>query len=102
MHALTRYSFAATQDNLPASADQVTFMSLSYTNVTDAGLQELVGLTNIQALHLQDTRVTDEGLKHLAPLTKLTFLSLSGTKVSDEGVKEFKRQRPNCEVRLTP
>ena len=34
--------------------------------VTDAGLKELAGLTQLQSLNLHNTKVTDAGLKELA------------------------------------
>jgi hypothetical protein len=41
-------------------------LGLNSTKVTDAGLKELVRLTNLQALNLQETPVSDAGLKELA------------------------------------
>ena len=44
-------------------------MNLSGTKVTDAGLEHLKGLTQLQELDLTDTKVTGEGLEHLKELT---------------------------------
>ena len=62
---------------------------LHNTQVTDAGLKELAGLTQLQTLYLTGTKVTDAGLKELAGLTRLQWLNLQGTKVTDEGLKEL-------------
>ena len=52
-------------------------VNLSHTQVTDASLEYLKGLTNLQALHLSVTRVTDAGLEYLRTLTKLKYLSVT-------------------------
>src|SRR5262245_8347776 len=64
---------------------------LSRTKVTDAGLEELAGLTTLRALGLADTEVTDVGLRQLVGLQHLQVLDLSFTWVTDEGVKELKK-----------
>ena len=40
-------------------------LDLSRTQVTDAGLKHLAGLTNLQSLHLHNTQVTDAGVAKL-------------------------------------
>ena len=97
-------------------------LSLSWTNVTDAGLVQLKGLTNLRELDLSFTRVTDAGLVHLKGLTKLKTLflggknitdaglvhlkemtnlqklTLRGTKITDAGVAELQKALPNCKI----
>ena len=64
-------------------------LDLGYTQVTDVGLKELAGLKNLEFLGLDETQVTDEGLKELAALTDLNALTLAFTQVTDAGVKEL-------------
>ena len=64
-------------------------LSLMRTRVTDAGLEHLKGLTKLQRLSLMRTRVTDTGLEHLKGLTKLQSLSLRGTQITDAGLKHL-------------
>ena len=45
--------------------------------MTDAGLEHLKGLTQVQSLNLSQTEVTDAGLKHLKGLTQLQSLNLA-------------------------
>jgi Leucine rich repeat len=73
--------------------------------VTDAGLAELHGLTNLFLLDIGDTeftctdrtkrpgaaRVTDAGLAYLDGLSILSFVNLSGTRVTDAGLVHLKR-----------
>ncbi len=66
--------------------DQVKWVDLARTQVTDAGLAHLKGMKNLTRLHLENTKVTDAGLAHLSTLTNLEYLNLYGTGVSDAGI----------------
>jgi hypothetical protein len=70
--------------------DDVDFVYLSGTQVTDAVLVHLKDLTKLQSLHLSDTRVTDAGLVHLKDLTNFQSLGLFGTQVTDAGLVHLK------------
>ena len=59
------------------------------TNVTDSGLEHLKGLTNLIHLNLTNTDVTDAGLEHLTRLTNLEYLILDATKVTDAGLEHL-------------
>jgi hypothetical protein len=70
---------------------QLQHLSLDGTQVTDAGLEHLKGLTQLQGLLLDHTQVTDAGLKHLKGMTQLQWLSLIGnTQVTDAGLEHLK------------
>ena len=73
----------------PRSQAEVTFLDLRQSKVTDAGLQELAPLKNLQSLHLQYRNVTDLGLRELTSFTKLTNLNVGNTKISDAGLKHI-------------
>lgn len=64
-------------------------LNLSYSNVTDAGLQYIEGLGGLRALDLAGTRTTDSGLKHLKGLTQLQWLCLRNTHVTDVGMTDL-------------
>ena len=68
----------------------VVEVQLNDTQVTDAGLKHLKGLTQLQALLLNHTQVTDAGLEHLKRLTQLQGLSLNSTHVTDAGLENLK------------
>jgi Leucine-rich repeat (LRR) protein len=68
----------------------LTYLDLSHTRVSDAGLVHLKGLTNLTRLDLAGMRVSDAGLVHLKGLTNLTYLDLSHTRVSDAGLVHLK------------
>ena len=67
--------------------------------MTDAGLKELAGLTQLQALLLSGkTQVTDAGLKELAGLTRLQTLDLTDTQVTGAGLKKLQQALPKCNI----
>ena len=67
-------------------SEQITWLDLGKTSVSDAGLESVGRLTNLKKLHLEKTTVTDDGLAHLTDLTQLEYLNLYGTGVSDSGL----------------
>lgn len=71
---------------LTPAADQILWMDLARTQVTDKGLVSLVPMKNLTRLHLENTKVTDAGLAHLAGLTNLEYINLYGTQVTDAGL----------------
>ena len=74
-------------------------VDLSRTNVTDAGLVHLKGLTNLELLYLGNNKKnTDAGLEHLKGLASLQRLFLEDTKVTDEGVKKLQTALPKCRI----
>jgi Leucine-rich repeat (LRR) protein len=64
--------------------------------VTDVGLEHVKGLAQLQCLSLLGTQVTDSGLERLTGFGQLTHLSLSGTRVTDAGL-EFLKGLPQLE-----
>ena len=63
---------------------------LDRTQVTDAGLEHLKGLTNLQTLSLRNCRITGAGLEHLKGLTNLQSLNLRDTRITDAGLVHLK------------
>jgi YHS domain-containing protein len=71
-------------------AQQVAWLNLAKTKVTDEGLAQIAAFPNLTRLHLENTGITDAGLKHLASLKNLEYLNLYGTKVTDAGLAQLK------------
>jgi len=71
---------------------------LSDTQITDAGLEHLKGLTSLQWLDLRYTQITDTGLEHLKGLTSLQWLELNSTRVTDTGIKKLQEALPKCRI----
>ena len=74
------------------------YFYLNDTQVTDEGLAHLTGLTNLKQLNLSQNQVTDEGLETLKGLTNLWWLHLHYTQVTDEGLEQLKEALPNCRI----
>ena len=78
---------------------QLKNFELRDSQVTDAGLVHLKGLTKLRELYLDETKVTDAGLEHLAGLTNLQKgLNLTLTQITDAGVAELQKALPNCDI----
>ncbi len=65
-------------------------LNLSGTQVSDAGLEILKELPNLGVLDLSKTQVSDVGIEHLEGVTNLRILYLSNTQVSDKGLESLK------------
>lgn len=92
----------ASTDLAPLSAlqaEDVQYLQLSGTRVTNAGLSHLRGLTGLRVLWLYDTRISDAGLVHLQGLTGLRVLNLRSTLVSSGGIDALQAALPQCEIR---
>jgi hypothetical protein len=69
---------------------QLERLVLARSAVTDLGMAHLAGLTKLQGLYLGGTPVSDAGLAHVKGLTRLRGLGLDETRVSDAGLANLK------------
>ena len=76
----------AALDSLKGVAEQLVWLNLANTGVTDAGLKVLAGFKNLRRLHLEKTGVGDEGLASVKGLAEIQYLNLYGSKVTDKGL----------------
>lgn len=65
-------------------------LNLYGTKVTDAGLKTVGELKGLQTLYLNDTAVTDAGLQSLQGLTRLGELGLNRTRITDAGLASLR------------
>ena len=70
---------------------QLQSLNLTQTQIGDAGLKRLQGLTQLQSLELRETNLSDAGLEYLQALPELQSLNLWGTNVSDAGLERIRR-----------
>jgi hypothetical protein len=68
---------------------------------TDALLEQLVNVADIEKVTLQLTDATDDGMKSLAALKKLKSLSLHGSRVGDRGFSYIKTMSSLEHLELT-
>ncbi len=76
----------AALESLKGVGEQLVWLNLANTAVTDAGLKVLAGFKNLRRLHLEKTGVGDEGLASVKGLAEIQYLNLYGTKVTDKGL----------------
>ena len=76
----------AALESLKGVSEQLVWLNLANTSVTDAGLKVLAGFKNLRRLHLEKTGVGDEGLASVKGLGELQYINLYGTKVTDKGL----------------
>lgn len=74
---------------ITALPDQIAWLKLGGTKITDAGLKEISKLKNLNKLHLEHTSVTDAGLANLKNLPYLEYINLVDTKVTDAGLNNI-------------
>ena len=68
-------------------AQQITWLKLGGTAITDAALPQIAKFPNLSKLHLEHTAITDKGLAALKPLPYLGYINIVNTKVGDAGLK---------------
>lgn len=71
--------------------DQLVWLNLSYTAITDAQLDGISGLSNLRVLYLNYTGISDAGLEKISGLTELRLLSLVGTGISDSSIRTLEK-----------
>lgn len=77
---------------------QLQDLGVDKLNITDAGLQQLKQHPTLKVLYLRNTKITDAGLEHLKGLSNLEALHLEGTMVTDAGVKSLQAALPKCQI----
>ena len=77
---------------------KLSFLSMSVSRITDAGLEQVGQLANLRELDVHETQVTDNGLTHLTGLSKLEAVHVQGTRVTNAGVEELKKALPKLRV----
>jgi len=78
--------------------DDLVSHLVGLTKITDAGLDHLKALTNLEGLDLTATRVTDAGMVQLAKFANLRRLFLRGTHVTAVGIAEIRQALPMDEL----
>jgi uncharacterized membrane protein len=81
-----------------AKMPHLTRLSLQKTAIGDDGLRRLSGLVNLEYLNLYGTSVGDAGLEHLEGLHRLKALYLWQTRVTDVGAAQLKEARPDMDI----
>ena len=70
--------------------ENLTRLSLPFTELTDANLAGVEKLENLDSLELQYTPLTDASIPRLAKLSGLSKLDITGTDITPEGVERLR------------
>jgi hypothetical protein len=71
---------------------------LRSSQITDAVVPSLVGLSRLEELTLSGAGITDNGLARLTVLKNLRFLDLSETRITDASLALFEMEFPNLDT----
>ena len=66
--------------------EDIVDINFNKVEITDADVETLLSLTNLEGISFWKTRVTDRAIELTAQLPKLTRLNLCGTQVTDASV----------------
>lgn len=69
--------------------DQLVWLDLSNSGITDEDLKSIGALSNLTKLNLHGNNISDDGVEHLLTLSRLQYLNLYGTKVTDRTIMHF-------------
>jgi uncharacterized membrane protein len=75
---------------LESIKEQLIWLKVGNTKISDSGLASISKLTNLTKLYLENTVVTDIGITHLKTLSQLQYLNITRTKVSANGILQLK------------
>jgi len=70
------------------SKRDVAVLQMANPDVSDATLERLKGMDQLEELDLNNTQTTDAGLRSLKDLPALSRLRLKNTKITDQGFRE--------------
>jgi Leucine-rich repeat (LRR) protein len=76
----------------------LTRLNLEHTAISDAGINQLKDLKYLEYINLFDTRITDAGITALSKLKALKKVYCWQTKVTQAGVNALRKALPNVEV----
>jgi Leucine Rich repeat len=85
---------------MPHIAKLTNLKTLRFTNngkLTDAGMEQLAGLKNLEQFSFVGTAITGQAYAKFDGFTKLTRVSHRGSQIGDEGLKELCEHLPNLE-----
>jgi hypothetical protein len=73
-------------------------LDLSYTNVSDGGVEHIAALQYLEWLDVTGTDISDVSVRLLRKLAKLKQLRIEETRMSEEGVAELQRALPQTMI----
>ena len=93
---LDRSRFTDADLQLLEALQEIEHLDLTGTEITDQGLRTVAELGELESLSLRDTLITSSGLSHLVGLEALRLLDLRGTAVSETSI-DYLRKLPQLQ-----
>ena len=78
--------------------EELLYLDLSGTEITDDGMKNLKGLHQLHFLGLDSTQITDVSLEYLKRLKQLKNLNVTNTRITSEGLEELKNALPKAKI----
>ncbi|MCM8570007.1 hypothetical protein NE848_11495 [Gramella jeungdoensis] len=73
-------------------------LRLKSMNITDASVESLCEMQDLELLHLGSTKVSCEGVRKLSPLKNLKTLIVSPPEIGESSLNYFLEEVPGCEL----
>jgi mono/diheme cytochrome c family protein/uncharacterized membrane protein len=70
--------------------DQLLWLNLSNTGITDSGMITIARLKTLQRIHLNNTKISDAGLMQLKACSGLRYINLINTGITLKGLAQLK------------
>jgi uncharacterized membrane protein/mono/diheme cytochrome c family protein len=70
--------------------EQLIWLKLGNTKITDSALAYVSKLTSLTKLYAENTAISDKGLAQLKTLSQLQYANITGTKVTVNGIMQLK------------
>jgi len=79
---------------------QLEVLDLSMSNITDDGLKELASMPKLTRLVVMEMRITGEGLETLASYPNLKSLNVTLTHITNDAIARIQKIRPDLQIDL--
>jgi hypothetical protein len=77
---------------------KIKALDLSYTSVTDGGIEHICNLRGLLYLDLDNTAVSDASVPRLKQLSNLKTIRIFATDITDAGASELQRALPGTTI----
>jgi uncharacterized membrane protein/mono/diheme cytochrome c family protein len=69
--------------------EQLIWLKLGNTKISDSGMNAVAKLTNLTKLYVENTSLTDKGIVLLKTLTQLQYLNITRSKTTSKGLMQL-------------
>lgn len=97
-HLSLRGTKVSDSDLEPIALRGIQTLDAAFTDITDATISRLAGLSHLHSLDLSGTEITDASLEHLRTCPTLRNLTLQDTLVSEPAIQRLKLEKPSINI----